>query len=124
MLSAAHTQTQIGSLDNQSADVLRVGTVHDCDHLHRRDFERRVSPLAVLRCAVDLDELAEVAAVVQRRTDGSRYPLAFTEDALHRLEKCIPASSGWMVVGYVDSTDNSVASAALARERLEHYQKR
>jgi hypothetical protein len=57
-------QTQVGPLDYRSADSLRIGTAHDWDYLDRLDFGGAVALIAVLRGAVHLDELGEVATVV------------------------------------------------------------
>src|SRR4051794_28264845 len=67
--TGAHAQAEIGPLDNRSADALRVGLAHDWDYLHRSDFGRAVALLSVLRSTIHLDELSEVAPVVQRRGD-------------------------------------------------------
>jgi len=65
----AHARAQIGPLDNRSADALRVGLAHDWDYLHGLHFGGTVAAFAVRRGPVHLDELCEIAAVVQRGGD-------------------------------------------------------
>src|SRR5262245_29167183 len=53
----------------RSADAFRVQTAHDWDYFDCADFRRRVPRFAVLRRTVHLDELGEVAAIMQRCGD-------------------------------------------------------
>jgi hypothetical protein len=51
--------------------------------------------------------------------DGSRYP-ALGKREMKSVTQCLPApNSGWATVSYIDSTDNSAISAAVATGRLD-----
>ena len=65
----AHSQGEVAALHDGSADTFGIGLPHDWDHLHGGDFGGAVARFAVARGAVDLDELCEIAAVVQRGGD-------------------------------------------------------
>ena len=65
----AHANAQVAALHDRRANAFRIGLAHDWDHLHGRYFGGAVALLLVLRGAIDLDELREVAAVVQRVRD-------------------------------------------------------
>lgn len=65
----AHPERKVASLYYRSANAIRVRLTHNWDHLHGLDFGGTVPAFTLTRGAVDLDELGEVAAVVQRVAD-------------------------------------------------------
>ena len=52
-------RTEIGALDNRSADAFWIGMAHDWDYLHGLNFRRTVSRFTFLGRPVDLDQLRE-----------------------------------------------------------------
>ena len=66
----AHAKAEVGAFHNRGANALRIGTAHNWDYLHGLHFGRTVPFLSVLRVAVDLDEMGEVATVVERVPDN------------------------------------------------------
>jgi hypothetical protein len=66
----AHPDAEIAALHNRSADAFGIGTAHNWDYFHCGHFSRAVAGFPVLRSAVDLDELCEVAAVGKRGGGG------------------------------------------------------
>lgn len=65
----AHAERKIRAFDYRSADAVGVGSTHDWDYLYGGYFSGAVAAFAFGACFVDLDELREVAAVVQRVAD-------------------------------------------------------
>jgi hypothetical protein len=63
-----------------------------------------------------LEAVKRASAIV---ADGSEYP-ALAENSAGRFGKCTPSSNGWMVVGYIDSSNNSELSAGLAEIFFDH----
>jgi hypothetical protein len=67
--ACAHTDTQVLTLHNRSANTLGIGTAHDWDHLRRSYVGGAVAGFAVARSLIDLDEHSVVATVMQGCAD-------------------------------------------------------
>ncbi len=65
----AHADRKILTLNNRSANSIGVGLTHDWDYLHGGYFRRAVTVFVFARRAVNLDQLGEVAAVMQCGAD-------------------------------------------------------
>src|SRR5215831_15716887 len=60
----AHSERQVGALDNRSADAFRIRITGDWDHLHGSDLRWRVSRFAFLGATINLDELSKACNAV------------------------------------------------------------
>lgn len=69
----AHSQAQVAALYDGRTNTLWIGSANDWDYLRIDHFGRGVTPFAVARSAVNLDELREVHAVTQGRVN--RVPI-------------------------------------------------
>ena len=66
---ASHLSTdgEVLPFHNRRADAARIGASHNWDHLRAGDFGGAVAPLAFAGRTVNLNQLGEIAAVMQRR---------------------------------------------------------
>lgn len=85
----AHSQAEIGPLDDRRADALGIRPSVNWDHLHGLYFGGTVAFLIALRSAVNLDELREAAqAIMQRRDNGGTVRREAIGRHLKRSTRC------------------------------------
>jgi hypothetical protein len=105
----AHADRKILSLDMRCADALGIGIADAWDHLRTHHLRRAVAPFAFRRRAVDLDELREVRAILQRVADRGAVRSEAVSGDLKPTRGCHPQAFDKNVRGaLVAATDGNI----------------